>query len=98
MLKFVEELIFVGHCGDHREWNHCFLHAGKCADDLGRALMPLFRGLKRHSLMTFRYALRRIIMILQLLICSDGILRRASLIKFLVLRGTYAGIRETSSI
>ncbi|KAF4152094.1 hypothetical protein CNMCM6936_002277 [Aspergillus lentulus] len=74
MLKFVEELIFVGHCGDHREWNHCFLHAGKCADDLGRALMPLFRGLKRHSLMTFRWYIEACVP--HQILGSKGYLRR----------------------
>jgi hypothetical protein len=55
-LKFVEVLIFDGYCDDHWEWNRCFLHAGKHTDDLGRALMPLFRALKRHGLVTFKYA------------------------------------------
>ncbi|KAL3459039.1 hypothetical protein BJX64DRAFT_291582 [Aspergillus heterothallicus] len=56
-LKFVEELTVAGHC-EHDRQNCCGLHLQNCLDSLGVALMPLFRGLTRNGLVTFRWRIR----------------------------------------
>ncbi|KAL2830619.1 hypothetical protein BDW59DRAFT_158521 [Aspergillus cavernicola] len=57
-LKFVEELIFQDYSGDLYTGIYCSHHVKGRGKDLGLALMPLFRGLKRNSLVSFSWNLR----------------------------------------